>query len=305
MWLANPLDDPLFLPTLYRWSGLLALAFAGLLYAVRHRTGRLRDEVLFLRWRTWAIIAPIYLFGVLGGLLPLLALVLWLTFQGLTEYSRLVGLSNAYRRILLIMGVAAAPVAALSLEGFYLLAPLLLIVATLQPLLLGHETRGVQQMAFAAFGWGYLAWFLGHMLLIHQHLEGGAGLVLVLGLAVAMSDIGAFVVGKAFGRHKLTPRLSPNKTVEGVAGNFLGAYVGVAFMAFALPAPLRLWALIGLPLLIGLGALWGDLVESALKREFGVKDAGGWLPGFGGLLDRIDSLLIVLPLSYYAFRLAA
>lgn len=301
---ANPFADPLFLPTLARWGGLLALALAGLLVATRKRSGSLADEVLFLRWRTWALIAPIFLLCILGGVLPRLLLILGLTLQGLREYAHLVGLPVAYRRILYGMGLLVAPVAALSLDAFYLLAPLLLIVATLQPLFLGGIGSGVRHMAFAAFGWGYLAWFLGHAVLIQRHIEGGLGIMLCLGLAVAMSDIGAFVIGKAFGRHKLSPRLSPNKTLEGVAGNFLGAYVGVAIMAFALPEPLRVGALIGLPILVALGSLWGDLVESALKREFGVKDAGNWLPGFGGLLDRIDSLIIVLPLTYYALRLA-
>jgi len=73
-------------------------------------------------------------------------------------------------------------------------------------------------------------------------------------------------------------------------------------MSFALPAEIRTFVTLALPLLVGVGALWGDLVESALKREFGVKDAGSWLPGFGGILDRIDSLLIVAPLSYYALK---
>jgi phosphatidate cytidylyltransferase len=119
-----------------------------------------------------------------------------------------------------------------------------------------------------------------------------------------LSDIVAYVVGKTLGRHPLAPRLSPNKTVEGVAGNLLGAYIGVAIMGFALPSDTRMATMLGLPLLVGLGALWGDLVESALKREFSLKDAGAWLPGFGGLLDRIDSLIIVLPLTYHTFRLA-
>jgi phosphatidate cytidylyltransferase len=300
---ANPLVDPLFLPTLGRWGGLLAFALVGLLLATRQRSGRLIDDVLFLRWRTWALIAPIFLLCILGGMLPRLLLILGLTLQGLREYAHLVGLPRAYRRILYGMGLLVAPVAALSLDGFYLLAPLLLIVATLQPLLLGGVRNGVRHMAFAAFGWGYLAWFLGHAVLIQRHIEGGLGIMLCLGLAVAMSDIGAFITGKTFGRHKLSPRLSPNKTVEGVAGNFLGAYAGVAIMAYALPQSLRLVAMIGLPILVALGSLWGDLVESALKREFGVKDSGNWLPGFGGLLDRIDSLIIVLPLTYYALRL--
>ncbi len=301
---SNPLANPLFLPTVVRWGGLLALAILGLLLATRKRTGRLVDEVLFLRWRTWAIIAPVFLFCILGGILPRMVVILGLTMQGLREYSQIVGLPIAYRRILYVMGLIVAPVASLSLDGFYLMAPLLLIVATLQPLLLGEVSSGVRHMAFAAFGWGYLAWFLGHAVLIQRYIDGGSGIILCLGLGVAMSDIGAFIIGKACGKHKLSSRLSPNKTVEGVAGNFLGAYAGVAIMAFALPEALRLGGVIGLPVLVALGSLWGDLVESALKREFGVKDAGNWLPGFGGLLDRIDSLLIVLPLTYYALRLA-
>jgi phosphatidate cytidylyltransferase len=75
-------------------------------------------------------------------------------------------------------------------------------------------------------------------------------------------------------------------------------------MAFALPGRL-LWVLVTLlPIVIALGAIWGDLLESSIKREFGVKDAGTWLPGFGGLLDRIDSLIIVVPLAFYFLRVA-
>lgn len=303
MLVENPFQNSMLLPTIYRWAGLLGFALVALLVLLRHRSGRLHDEVLFMRWRTWAIIAPIYLFAILSGSLATVVLVMALTIQGLREYARLVGLAPSYERILLAMGLIVAPVAALSPDGFYLLGPLLLILATLQPLLLGAIAGGVRQLAFAALGWGYIAWFFGHTLLLRQQVEGGTGILLALGLAVAMSDVCAFLFGKALGRHKLSLRLSPNKTVEGALGNFVGAYGGLALMAFALPAQIRAVALIGLPILIGLGALWGDLVESALKREFGVKDAGDWLPGFGGLLDRIDSLLIVMPLSYYVFRL--
>jgi phosphatidate cytidylyltransferase len=297
----NPFASPLFVPTVVRWAILFGASLAALLFLY----WRSRDPVLLVRWRTWLYIAPIYLFGVLGGVLTTTALVMWLTFQGLREYARLVDLAPAYRRILLAMGLAVAPVAALSAEGAYLLAPMLLIVATLQPLLFGRIAGGVRQLAFAAFGWGYIGWFLGHLVLMREHLLGGAGILLAMGLAVALSDVGAFVVGKIFGRHKLTPRLSPNKTVEGVVGNFLGAYFGLIVMSFAIPSALRPFVVLGLPLLVGLGALWGDLVESAIKREFGVKDAGTWLPGFGGILDRIDSLLIVAPLAYYVLKMAA
>jgi phosphatidate cytidylyltransferase len=106
------------------------------------------------------------------------------------------------------------------------------------------------------------------------------------------------------GRHPLAPRLSPNKTREGVVGNVLGAAVG--FLPFLVL--LQPWfeppAIVVLVLLVAVGSLWGDLLESAIKREAGVKDAAQWLPGFGGILDRIDSLLLVVPLVYWAMRVA-
>jgi phosphatidate cytidylyltransferase len=201
------------------------------------------------------------------------------------------------------MGVIAAPIALVSLDGFHLLPPLLLIIATLQSLVFGGVRAGVRHLAFAVLGWGYIAWFLAHMMLIHKYIEGGPGILLAVGLAVAMSDVGAFVIGRLFGRHKMAPRISPNKTWEGAAGNLIGAYLGVVLMSFALPEK-TFWVLIVvLPVVVALGAIWGDLVESAIKREFKVKDAGVWLPGFGGLLDRIDSLLLVVPLTYYFLRL--
>ena len=123
-------------------------------------------------------------------------------------------------------------------------------------------------------------------------------------LGCAGSDVGAFIVGKRFGSVPLAPSLSPNKTREGLIGNILGAAVGIAILAPALSSVGGPLLFVGLVVIVGLGSVWGDLLESAAKREFGVKDAGSWLPGFGGILDRVDSLLLALPLTYWALRLA-
>ncbi|HMA35480.1 MAG TPA: phosphatidate cytidylyltransferase, partial [Chloroflexia bacterium] len=128
----------------------------------------------------------------------------------------------------------------------------------------------------------------------------GQGILLALGTATALSDVGAFVVGSRLGGPKLAPGISPNKTWAGAAGNLLGAYLGTGLLAFALPAS---WLLAVLPLIVAGGAIWGDLLESRIKREFGAKDAGNWLPGFGGLLDRVDSLILVGPLVFYFLHL--
>jgi phosphatidate cytidylyltransferase len=162
---------------------------------------------------------------------------------------------------------------------------------------------GIRTFALAAFGFAYLPLLLGHLLLIHAWLPGGPGILLVVALATALSDVGAFTVGKLFGRHPLSPIVSPNKTWEGVVGNVLGAAIGTWLLAFALPPTMPLGLVLALPIVVAVGAVWGDLLESLIKRELGVKDAGTWLPGFGGLLDRADSLVVTIPLIYHLSRI--
>lgn len=298
MWISNPFSDPLWAGTLLAVGGSLSGGLALILAMLRAQGRRLAGSVLWARWRVWALLAPLYTLAVLAGPLPLALLVTALIVQGLREYATLVDLPRPHRRMLLGSGLLAAPVAALSPAAFGALPPVLLLAATLQPLL-WRSGAAVRHLVFAVFGWGYIAWFLAHGVLLYGQ-PGGPGVLLALGVCTALSDVGAFIVGTALGRHPLAPTLSPHKTWEGVAGNLLGAYLGGALTAFALPGGLLGW---GLPALVAAGALWGDLLESSLKREFGVKDAGSWLPGFGGLLDRFDSLILVLPLVYYCLQL--
>jgi phosphatidate cytidylyltransferase len=300
--ISNPFADPLFAPTARLLGGILIGGLVLLLIVERRHLHELHRRVLVQRWAVWATIAPLYALAVLSGSLVMLGLISLMVWQALREYARLVDLPPLYRRVLIAMGLAMGPLAVWSPEAFFGVLPLLLIVGTLQPLLTGDVHAGMQRLAFATLGCGYLPLLLGHVLLIHAWLPDGSGVLLALGLSIALSDVGAFTVGKLFGRHRLAPVVSPNKTWEGVAGNVVGAYVGMGVMSFALPPDLPRLAVILLPLVVAVGAVWGDLLESLLKREFGTKDAGAWLPGFGGLLDRIDSLIVVAPLTYHLLR---
>ncbi|MDR0787998.1 MAG: phosphatidate cytidylyltransferase [Gemmatimonadota bacterium] len=145
-----------------------------------------------------------------------------------------------------------------------------------------------------------------------RHLPGTDGvvhattLVLVPIVLTWVSDTMAFFSGRAFGKHKLIPTVSPGKTVEGAIGSVVGtALFAVACGAFLNRFPsynLPVGSAILLGILISVFAQVGDLVESVLKRDAGVKDSGTLLPGHGGALDRFDSLFFTLPLGYLFFR---
>ena len=131
--------------------------------------------------------------------------------------------------------------------------------------------------------------------------SGSAWLLLVL-LGTAACDTGAYLVGSAAGRHKLIPHISPGKTWEGLAGGALGAVL--AAVAFAGPLRLNGLQAVALGLVVCVAAVLGDLGESMVKRAAGVKDSGSIIPGHGGLLDRMDSILFVLPAVYWFVQVA-
>jgi phosphatidate cytidylyltransferase len=113
-----------------------------------------------------------------------------------------------------------------------------------------------------------------------------------------MGDVGAYFVGNMIGRHSLIPRISPNKTVEGTLGGLAFSLVTAVVSKSYLPS-FPYGHLIALGILLGILALIGDLAESLLKRDCGVKDSGTSLSGFGGMLDLIDSLLFTAPIFYF------
>ena len=282
---------------------LAAVSLAGLVLAVAAGRGGTDRPVLLRRWITWVVLAVLFAICCLSGPLAVALLVGLFALLGLREYAELVGLPASHRRLLFAGSVVAGALALGGPAALLAMIPLLLIVGTLQPVLLGDVRQGMRHLAFGALGFGYLPLLLNHAVLIVRDVGDGGLVLFATGVAIAFSDIGAYLVGRTFGRHKLAPILSPAKTVEGLVGNLLGASLGYAlFLPVLSGVPTVLLVL--LPPLVALAAVWGDLFESALKREFGTKDTGTWLPGFGGLLDRIDSFILVVPVVYYAFRAA-
>jgi phosphatidate cytidylyltransferase len=189
------------------------------------------------------------------------------------------------------------------------LPPLLTAAVVLSLLVLLFSPK--REGAFAAWAWMlagvfYIGWLLSH--LVALRLTGGAAWLYLAILATFASDTTAYFVGRALGRHKMAPRISPGKTWEGAVGGLAGGVI-IALL-FTLKTPLQLPIGYGEAVLLGLlvsvfGQL-GDLTESLLKRNTGVKESGGMMPGHGGLLDRLDSVLFagVVVYWYYIYFIA-
>ena len=156
---------------------------------------------------------------------------------------------------------------------------------------------------FLALSAIYLAVPLSLLQVIRSDFGPGA-LMAMIGLIV-ISDSAQYYTGRAFGRHKLAPVISPKKTVEGaVGGAVFGTIAGVAFAHYWVPAMPMVWAAV-MSLLMSIAGMAGDLFESAMKRRVGLKDSGNLIPGHGGILDRIDSWLFAAPVFWAFLKLFA
>lgn len=185
----------------------------------------------------------------------------------------------------------------------YLLYGGCLLVAAL------HVVRGhyaVAGLAGTIFGVVYVGWFAAHLVLLHGIPQVGPGFVTMLFVAVVVTDTAAFFVGRAIGKHKLAPKVSPGKTWEGAAGGFVFTILGMAVVWYLqqhyLGAFLPDWTLgryLYAGMVLSIASQVGDLAESCLKRDAGWKDSGSFFPGHGGVLDRCDGFLFASPFLYY------
>lgn len=138
---------------------------------------------------------------------------------------------------------------------------------------------------------------MGFYFFMHTRLIGLNYLLFIL-FVIWMTDTGAYFFGNAFGKRKLWPKISPNKTIEGALGGLLSSVVIAIIFQLVYPFTFSMYYIVGVALIISVVGQLGDLVASAYKRHYEIKDSGSLLPGHGGILDRLDSLLFVLPVLY-------
>ena len=182
------------------------------------------------------------------------------------------------------------------------LIPLLVLTALL--FRAGDFARDVPAAAVTLVGTLYLGGLGGCIaaLRVMRPVERGPWRIVLLLAIVMAADTAAYFVGRALGRHKLAPTISPGKTIEGAVGGLAGGVIG-AWAVSAAGLDLPGTHVVALGVLVTLAAIAGDLVESLLKRWAGVKDSGRLFPGHGGMLDRLDSLLFGAAVLYYYFSL--
>jgi phosphatidate cytidylyltransferase len=197
--------------------------------------------------------------------------------------------------------------------GWPLLAYTLVILAALVGEMIRYRQPGgvMVNVALTVFGVAYSGLLVSFAVQLRVLGQGNEGLVALVALiaVVKFGDTGAYTMGRLFGRHKMAPLISPGKTWEGAAGAMGFAVLG-SWLSFtllpqwqAVPISQPRWAWIVFGLVVGLAGLLGDLAESLFKRDMGSKDSSTWLPGFGGVLDLLDSILFAAPVAFVCWLL--
>jgi phosphatidate cytidylyltransferase len=253
-------------------------------------------------WTALMVIPPVIIVIAIFPPKVLTLMVLLATFFGLYEYYNLVlPHSKRIERLMgiglgLILSIIVSHGNAKAVSPFFVLILLslsILFMATSKNL-----SSTISNMGIMFFGIFYIGFLLSHVSLIRNRVDGREW-VLFLIATVWAGDISALLSGSFFGRHKLYPKISPNKTYEGLAGAIVGSIsVALTFALLFIPR-LEIYSCIMLAMGLGIFGQLGDFTESMLKRSVQVKDSGSLIPGHGGMLDRLDSFLFSAPFLHY------
>jgi phosphatidate cytidylyltransferase len=264
---------------------------------------------LRLRVRTWWVMAGVFALALALSRKVSLVFFAFVSFLALKEYLSLIPTRRADRRVL-FWAYLAIPVQYLwigmSWYGMFIVfIPVYAFLLLPMRMVLIGETSGFLRAA-GTLHWGLMAtvFAVSHVAFllvlppaVNPH-GGGPGLVLYLVFLTQFNDVAQYLWGKTIGRHKVIPKVSPGKTVEGLVGG-VATTVTLAWLLAPYLTPLDRGESLAAGLLIGFGGFVGDVVISALKRDLGIKDSGTLLPGHGGILDRIDSLSYTAPLFFH------
>lgn len=303
--------SPNVLWTLAGVYALLILASVSVGWLRAHRPERDYTE-LGQRVLSWWVMVTVFSVAILFSRALSIAFFAFVSFLALKEYLSLIPTRRADRRVLfwayLAIPVQYGWVAAEEYGLFVVFVPVYMFLLLPLRMVIVGETRDFLR-AVGTLHWGLMTMvfslshvaFLLVLPLASHPVAGGAGLVLYLVVLTELNDVAQYLWGKRFGRRRIVPTVSPNKTWAG----FLGGVATTVLLAWALApllTPLSWPMALAAGLLIAVGGFVGDVTISALKRDLGVKDSGSLLPGHGGILDRVDSLTYTAPLFFHFVR---
>jgi phosphatidate cytidylyltransferase len=300
----NPFGNELFLPVFIRVVLLIVVGLLAVLVAQRRSLRVWRRSTLFLRARTWFVIGPLFVIAVFTGGFVAFLLATFVVVQGSSEFVRIAGIDRRYAYLLMIWGEVGLLVAALARDFFGFLPFGFFILLTLVPILSGQVQDAHRQVADTLVGYVFVGLPMAYIVFVNSAEPWGLNFLVLVTVSVAVADIAAYAVATAVRGPKLVPRVDPTKTWGGVLGSLVGAAVGVGLLWVAVPHEWSIVTVLVLVLVLAVGSVWGDLTESFIRNAFRTEVRSTLLLGYGGVLDRVDSLLMAFPLCYYAVILA-
>lgn len=258
------------------------------------------------------VFAPLIIYITLLGKLPFLILIEVLIILGLWEFFRLSRAKNSEipQIPLIILGAFLGISAYLWGERVFLFFILGILYLSALILVIKGKTEGATfNLALSLLGFFYVAGLFSYLILLREmspesisnYKMGGLWIVYLL-LCIWSCDTFAYFIGAPLGKHPLSPRVSPKKTVEGFGAGILGAVAAAFFSHFVFFSSAKLKDLLIISAVVAFVGQVGDLTESLFKRDAQFKDTSHIIPGHGGILDRFDSLLFVSPLVYYYLK---
>lgn len=255
------------------------------------------------RMLTGFIMGTIAVLCIMSGGLALLALLLVIIFSASREYVKILEHKGFYPSLKVILLSEAFLAAIAYFQRFDLVAVALTFctLITFMWVLFKGRQPYIANAATTILGFVYCGWFPLHLMFLrdlsNDVYSSGLGFVIMMFMAVLLTDTGCYYAGRHLGKHKLTPVVSPNKTIEGSIGGAITAIIGCLVIGYFIELSWYSSFIIGLICTI-FGQI-GDLCESLIKRDAGVKDSGDSLPGHGGFLDRTDSYIFTIPVMFY------
>jgi phosphatidate cytidylyltransferase len=265
---------------------------------------------IWATYKSWLVMAPVVLGFVFAGRAAMIIFLCFIAMMGFKEFARATGLYRDWWMVgAVYLGIIAIAVTSLMRQpqgdeagegwyGLFIVLPVYVVALIVLIPIVRNQVQGqLQSMALAIVGFIYIGWMFGHLAFL-ANAKNAYGYLLYVIFATEINDVAAFTCGKLFGKHPFRSNISPKKTWEGAIGALLVSMALPWVLRFSFPhfGTLQL-VLTGL--IVGIGGQMGDLSISVIKRDIGIKDMGAGIPGHGGILDRIDSLIYVAPLFFH------